>query len=52
MRKQTRKDRQIREDIATRKEWVSYKENEEEAVDLEIEHDTRPKSQRNIRSKY
>ena len=46
MRKQTRKDRQIREDIATREEWVSCKENEEEAVDFEIEHDTRHKSQK------
>ena len=46
MRKQTRKDRQIREDIATREEWVSYKKNEEEAVDFEIEHDTRRKSQK------
>ena len=46
MRKQTRKDRQIREDIATREEWVSYKENEEEAVDFEIEHDPRRKSQK------
>ena len=46
MRKQTRKNRQIREDIATREEWVSYKENAKEAVDFEIEHDPRRKSQK------
>lgn len=46
MRKQTRKNKQIREDIATREEWVSYKENEKEAVDFEIEHDPRRKSQK------
>ena len=52
MRKKTRKNRQIREDIATREEWVSYKENAEEAVDFQTEHDTRRKSEKNIRSKY
>ena len=49
MRRQTRKTEKVEKRVyyATREEWVTDKENEEEAVNFEIELDTRRKSQNN-----
>ena len=48
MRRQTRKTEKVEKRVyyATREEWVTDKENEEEAVNFEIELDTRRKSQK------